>query len=211
VAWWKFDEGSGQLATDSSGNGLTGMLGASGGADGSDPSWVNVHGGSALEFDGVDDRVQAPDYDILSAISISTWINWDAVRAHDGIVSKRTSNERRGNWALRLDGGGHVEWILWDSVDSSDSLISTGAVTPGTWTHVVVTFDGPAMTARLYINGPPDKTNSSFYGALANTPEQIVIGWGGQEIQYFDGRIEDVRIYDRALSQPEVSSLAVAP
>jgi hypothetical protein len=58
--------------------------------------------GGSLDLDGSGDFIEATDYDILNAITISAWINWDVVSDNKGIVAKRASNENNGNWALRL-------------------------------------------------------------------------------------------------------------
>ena len=60
VANWSFDDGSGQLATDSSGNGIDAQLGATSGADSSDPTWSSTGVNTSLEFDGVDDHLIVP-------------------------------------------------------------------------------------------------------------------------------------------------------
>ena len=77
-----------------------------------------------MDFDGSDDYVLGPDYDILSAITISAWVNADLVDAGDGILSKRTSSENAGNWLLRFDNAaaGILGWMVWDGVDSSEDF-----------------------------------------------------------------------------------------
>jgi hypothetical protein len=107
----------------------------------------------ALDFDGSDDYLQSSDYDILSTITVSAWVNWDAISANnEGIVSKRTSDENNGNWALRFNSGLY-EWMVWDGIDSSDKLYSLSAPTAGQWEYVVLTFDDPSNTAKIYIDG----------------------------------------------------------
>jgi hypothetical protein len=156
--------------------------------------------GGSLDFDGLGDpngdSVRAPDYDILNAITISAWINWDGARTDDGIVSKRVDNEVLGNWALRMDETtvGLLEWMVWDGVDSSQKLRSVSTIGTGSWKYVVLTFDDPNNTAKIYINGALDNSETSFSKGLANTPQQIAIGWSGQGGQYFDGRIDEVRL-----------------
>ena len=211
-AYWNFDEGgAAQTASDSTGNGRDGTLGTTTSVEASDPTWGCVTGGNALEFDGSDDQVLVGDHDLLSAISISAWINWDAVTVDDGIVSKRTGTEVLGNWALRMDGrsaSGLLEWMVWTGNDASQKFYSTTAIGTGAWTHVVLTFDETTNTAKFYINGTLDNTSTTFTNDLEDTTESIIIGWAGQTSQFFDGRMDEVRIYDYALSQSEVTSLA---
>ncbi|MCI0854579.1 MAG: DUF2341 domain-containing protein, partial [Chloroflexi bacterium] len=209
-AYFAFDEGTGQTAADSSGNSRDGTLGTTTSVESSDPTWGCVTGGSALDFDGSDDQVLVGDYDLLNAISISAWINWDVLTTDDGIVSKRTATEVNGNWALRLDntGTGRLEWMVWSGFDTSQDFYSVSAIGTGAWTHVVLTFDETTNTAKFYINGTLDNTTTSFTNDLEDTTEPIIIGWAGQTSQFFDGRIDDVRIYDYALNQSEVTALA---
>jgi len=215
VADWRFDEGTGQTVIDSSGYGNHGVRGDTAASEGSDPAWVCSAGASALDFDGVDDHVLAPDYDVLNTVTISTWIKWDVNGASDGIISKRIDNEVAGHWALRFDNSNpsYLEWMVWSGLDSSQSLLTTtdfSAIGPGVWTHVVLTFNDSTNTATFYVNGAAD-SSGSITNNLSNTAEPIVIGWSGQGSQYFDGRIDDLLIYDRILSPAEISALAGLP
>ena len=210
-AYWNFDEGgAAQTAADSSGNGRDGTLGSTTSVEGSDPSWSCVSSGYALEFDGSDDQVLVGDHDLLNAISISAWINWDAITTSDGIGSKRTGTEVLGNWALRMDdtGSGLLEWMLWTGSGARQVFNSTSAINIDEWTHVVLTFDETTNTANFYINGTLDNTTTSFTNNLEDNAQDIIIGWAGQSSQYFDGHIDDLRLYDYALTQPEVTTLA---
>jgi hypothetical protein len=177
-----------------------------------DPTWTCVSGGNTLNFDGVDDQVLAPDYDVLNTISISTWIKWDVLGASEGIISKRTDTEVAGNWALRGDNStpGLLEWMVWSGLDSSQSLNTSTTITPGVWTHVVLTFNDSTNAANFYINGSSN-SSGSITNNLANTPQPIIIGWSGQNVQFFDGSIEDLRIYNRVLAPAEISALAASP
>jgi hypothetical protein len=215
VADWRFDEGSGQTVADSSGYGNHGVRGDTAATESSDPMWVCSAGASALDLDGVDDHVLATDYDVLNTITIAAWIKWDVNGASDGIISKRTDNEVAGNWALRFDNTSpaYLEWMVWSGLDSSQSVLTTTdftAIGPGVWTHVVVTFNDTTNVASFYVNGAPDNSGS-ITNNLANTTDPIVIGWSGQGAQYFDGRVDDVRIYDRILTPAEISTLAASP
>jgi hypothetical protein len=214
IGHWAFDEGTGQTASDSSGTGNNGTLGTTSGVEASDPTWVCVTGGNALDFDGTDDLVTAPDYDVLNAITISAWVYADTLSTSDGIISKRTGTEVAGNWALRVDNttADHLEWMVWSGVDSSTSqLSSVGSITTGAWIHVAVTFDDATNTTRFYFNGTPDLFGTNVTYPLANNAQPIAIGWSGQGSQNFDGRIDDVRIYSRVLSPAEISALAASP
>jgi hypothetical protein len=162
--------------------------------------------GGSLDFDGSDDYIQATDYDILGAITISAWINWDAVRDHDGIAAKRTSDENNGNWALRLTDTSLLEWMVWSGVDSSAKFYSVSTIPTGAWKHVVLTFDDSTNTAKVYIDGSVDNTTTSFGNNLADTPELIRIGSDGQGTPLYNGRIDGVRISNSIRSADWISA-----
>jgi CSLREA domain-containing protein len=148
----------------------------------------------ALDFDGSDDYLQSSDYDILSTITVSAWVNWDAISANnEGIVSKRTSDENNGNWALRFNSGLY-EWMVWDGIDSSDKLYSLSAPTAGQWEYVVLTFDDPSNTAKIYIDGGLDNSTTSMTKNLADTPEIIKIAQHGQGSTTLNGKLDEVRL-----------------
>jgi hypothetical protein len=90
IGHWQFDEGSGQVATDSSGNGNNGQLGSTAGADANDPIWVDGISGKALGFDGVDDYVEIP-YDPsfnLSSFTLEVWLKFTQNDTYAGIISR---------------------------------------------------------------------------------------------------------------------------
>ncbi len=80
----------------------------------------------------------------------------------------------------------------------------------GSRIHVAATFDDATNTAQIYINGSPNATNS-VTNALVATAQPIRIGWGAQSGQFFDGLLDDVRIYNSVLSPAEISALAATP
>ena len=82
---------------------------------------------------------------------------------------------------------------------------STGSILPGVWQHVTVTYDKVKVT--FYINGKQD-TQLGMTGGLKSSTNQISIGKDGSYAQYpYNGLIDDVRIYNRALSAAEIAEL----
>jgi hypothetical protein len=194
-AVWHLDEevagtGTTDLYQDSSGNlnhgdDQTASTGQAG----------QVNGGQ--EFDGSADDVLAPDYDILNELTISAWINADVLGTSDGIISKRTSTEVNGNWALRVDGTNpdRLEWIVWTGSGSSDRSESSAASLSATnWIYVVMTYDDAANTVEFFIDGSPDLTDTGMSNSIIDNPQQIAIGWAGQGSQFFNGHLDEVRL-----------------
>src|SRR3989344_4707522 len=206
VGYWNLDEGPGTTAADSSGSGNTGTL-----TNG--PTWTTGKVGSgALSFDGVNDGVNlgTPNsLNITGAVTVSAWINYRTASLHEAI-------------AVHADGGadfGGQQYMLTMrsstavgfAVNNGTALLisSNGTVSPNTWYHVVGTYNG-VDTTKLYINGvQTDSDISAGFGALNNIPTQkIGIGAAIQNNRgYLDGLLDEVRVYNRALSASEVTEL----
>lgn len=206
VGYWKFDEGSGNTATDSSGNNNHGTLN-------NGPAWVPGKFGKALSFDGVDDFVQIPQsssLDVTDQITVEAWVYPRAYVGSFGDVSHIVSR--------CADNGGHIYVLsvhadgkVWFSVNPmSGEKLSVANLTLNTWTHLAMTYDGAYI--RLYINGYLDSSYVQS-GSIYTTGNWLAIGCkptgsgGGPGIYaYFNGIIDEVRIYNRALSQQEIQS-----
>jgi hypothetical protein len=184
-------------ASDSSGNGNTGAL--VGGVT-HVPSLTGL--GNALNFNGVDGYVVAADSSSLNtrfAITVSAWINADDWNGNRRLVQKgNNDNEYR-----LLAEGGHLVFDL-AGVGRLDqaALPSTGA-----WHNVTGTYDG--FTMKLYVDGNlVQQANAG--GQINVTPDPLYIGTKNATAppgDHFKGRMDEVRIYARALSQAEIQLL----
>jgi len=202
VAWWKFDDGSGNIAVDSSGNGHNGTLVG-------DTSWVDGILNGALAFDGDGDYVdigKSPDFDIKNQITVSAWIKVNAFdRDWQAIVAK---GDRA--WRLQRNAG-----------DRTLEFACSGLVVPGTdwgqiygntdvndghWHHVAGVYDEEKL--YLYIDGSLD-ASAEAPGNIRVNDEPAYIGENSQTPnRFWNGLIDDVRIYSYALSTEEISEIA---
>ena len=196
VAHWGFDEGSGGTAFDSSGNGNDGTL------VGPTRSTGTV---GALIFDGIDDYVQVgPALVMSSAVSIAAWIHPMGPGSDIGgiIVNKE------GEYQVARFPDGSIRWAF-ANIDPGWSFIDTGHVAPtNRWTHVAVVYDNGIV--KTYANGQLVHTHAGS-GAIGDVSESLSdfrIGGRQGEAQHFQGLIDDVEIFDRALDAGEVVSLA---
>jgi hypothetical protein len=197
VAHWTFDEGAGTVAFDSSGNGNDGIFVG-------DPQWVDGVIGGALEFNGDDylDCGNGPSLQIQDAITIAFWFNvdafqntWEAFMAM-GDDSYRTS---------RGDGTGDATH-MGVSGTTIGSFNGTVIVTGGQWHHMSAVYDG--SEARIYIDGVLDTTNPGT-GQINISNYNFWIGNNSQQTgRFLHGILDDVRIYNQALSATEISRIA---
>jgi len=197
VGWWKFDDGSGTTARDSTGQNDAPIYGA---------TWANGIIGGALSLDGVNDYVSTSSVVMTDTqdITMAGWVYWNATSGNSvifyngdtgtsgyGVLVNNGACEA-GNKIVVLIGG-----INCDAVSSSTTLPTN------TWTHVALTREGTAW--KLYVNGDYKHTGTTN----PNTPAgSTLIGAGTTpELNNFNGLIDDVRIYDRALSAAEIQAL----
>ena len=197
VGWWTFDEGSGATAADSSGMGNDGTVNGA--------TWAGGTIGGALSFDGTSDYVAIPnesDYDCAGAVSVCAWIKADpSMGAWKGAVTKSDNmNLQRYNDTAK---------IVWQTNGTSQyQLQSASDVIDDQWHHVVGTYDG--ADKKLYVDGVLDAT-AACTGSIDTTDEPVEIGRNSHHDSYYwKGLIDDVRIYNRAITPAEVAALHAA-
>lgn len=205
AAWWTFDEGKGTEAVDTSRHKGSGVLR-------NGPVWTAGARRGALSFDGVDDYVEIPDsprLHIPGPFSVSAWIYVEQFPSSQYgmyVVSDYNQDGTRSSFGLRILPSGSAQFF-WQS-DETHSTHATSArpIRLGAWVHLAAVWDGKLR--RLYIAGAADGENA--------TPQPRPDAGGAPAIGrpgafsglYFRGRIDDVRVYARALSPKEVAALA---
>jgi hypothetical protein len=223
IAHWTFDEGSGQTAADSSGNSRDGTLGSTTGADANDPTWACVTGGNALDFDGTNDYVEDADGELyingVTALTLALWVKSDVTGTDKGVfISEDPSSGSDNILALRYDaagGNGGGTNVIKASVNvsgTSGNYESAQNVQTTSWQHLTLTWSSGNQLA-LYIDGnldTPTFNSSARTGTLSNATK-LLIGKGTKDASAgWDGQIDDVRLYDRVLSQAEITALAAS-
>lgn len=211
---WLLDESSGLIAYDSSKSAGHGTLVG-------DPSWSPIsaypESAGSLEFDGVDDAVSiTSDLDpSANQLTLAAWFRADDFDVHDArIVSKATGSSDAEHWFMlsTLDTGGakRLRFRLKAGGVTTTLIASSGDLLPGQWTHVAALYDGNAM--KLYRNGllvgstPKTGLIDSAPGVTTAIGNQPATATGGA--RPFDGLIDDVRVYTRALEEMEIALLA---
>ena len=193
VAAYGFEEGRGASVADLSGNGNTGTLSRG-------VAWT-PHGrfGSALKFDGSSGRVDildAPSLRLTTAMTLEAWVN-------PATVSSDWSNliyKGNDNYALAAtsDQAGPPAGRRGVNKASGTALLPTNI-----WTHIAVTYDKTMV--RLYVNGMQVSSRLST-ADIPTSAFPLQIGGDSLHGQYFQGLIDEVRVYNRALSQAEIQA-----
>jgi hypothetical protein len=194
AAYWRLDDGSGTTAADSGSAKHTGVL--KGG-----PTWTTGMRGGALMLDGKGDYVDCGDLRDLpagrAARSICAWAKTDTIASGwRWIVAYGTGGQGQAMFlglnGNVLFGGGYSDDLQWN-----------GLWSPGVWHHVCLTYDG--TTARLYADGQQVTSSLKTWNLVLN---RVCLGRQVNDAaEFWDGAIDDVRIYRRALPQTDVKSV----
>ena len=205
VGHWRFDEGSGTVAVDSSGKGNDGtILG--------NAAWVTGRIGSALDFDGSDDIVildDDPSLDIEDALTICLWVNAPDVVAPNHMVTKQPSGTAGtnypGNYEFRIKSN-TIQFLHQTSQGTNYSLYqSASPIMAGEWHHAAVSIVEGGFV-ELYLDGASagSVAQSGTLGVLND--ESLRIG-GRKDSKFFNGILDDVYIYNRALTPDQIEGL----
>jgi hypothetical protein len=203
VAAYSFDAGSGATLADASGKGNSGTI--------SGATWTaSGKYGKALTFDGVNDWVTVNDsstLDLSSTMTIEAWVFPTAINGWESVILK----EANGDLAYGLysdnngnDSGGPRRPIV--SVRQGGNTYWTpGAaqVALNNWSHLAATFDGSNL--KMYVNGTLASTLSAP-GSISVSANPLRMGGNSVWGEWFDGRIDEVRIYNRVLLQSEIQN-----
>ena len=211
AAYWSFDEGSGTTASDSSGNGNTGTL--HGGA-----TWTDGKSAKALDFNGVDGYVQIPQsssLDVTAQVTVETWVYLRAYVDSTGMNSHLVSRSDSSGGPLYVLATFANGKINYDAGPFSGYHSSVATLPLNSWTHLAMTYNGASVC--LYINGVLD-SNYAQSGSIPTTSNWLAIGCkptapsgGPGTYAYTNGTIDEVRIYNRALTQQEIRTVMDLP
>jgi hypothetical protein len=198
VGYWSFHEGFGSITLDSSGKDNDGIiLGA---------TWAKGRVGKALQFDGIDDYIDCGNKTALNISgdgTISTWIKI----ADPEYSSYMRIASSKSTW----DAATGYEWEYHPSLNrlvfsgsGTDTARADNVDLDTHWHHVVAVIKG--TTATLYCDGL-DKTTDAAVGALVSSDYPLRIGRQSMGGSFFKGLIDEVSVYNRALSADEVTQL----
>ncbi len=202
VAAYSFDEASGATANDDSGHANTGTFQGAG--------WGVGRVGSAATFDGASSLVNVADsssLDLTSAMTLEAWVlpatigdPWQTV-----LFKEQPSNVV---YSLYASSSGAVPASSVFVAGSENDVRGTASIPAGAWTHLASTYDGNVL--RMYVNGTLS-ASEPMTGALTASSGMLRIGGNTIWPEWFKGRIDEVRIYSRTLSQGEIQNDMATP
>lgn len=207
IAHWKLDEGSGSVTADSSGNGHTGSL--VGGA-----AWTPGRIGQAVVLDGVDDHVSAAHAADENAfpLTVAVWFKTTTTTGARGVVNKYRASSFNG-YQVFLKNGNVCAWYVRDLnnsiYDGTNCLFSVPGFNDGLWHHAAFVVDASGGT--LYVDGTA-RGQRAWTGTPGpvTTLEPVHLGhYPGATAgtEFLPGAVDDVRLYNRALTAAEVAQL----
>ena len=201
VAAYGFDEGSGTTVTDQSGGGNTGTV--------SDTTWAATGKyGKALQFNGSSALVTIPDaasLHLTTGMTLEAWVNpstvngnWRDViyKGNDNYYLEATSTNASKPDAGLIAGGSYAD------------AYGSAALTANTWTYLAETYDG--ATLRLYVNGT-QVASTAHTGTISASTNPLQIGGDSLYGQNFAGMIDEVRIYNTALTPTQIQTDQTTP
>ena len=200
-----FDEGSGNIAHDLSGNGNHGEVVGVG-------SWIGGNYNGGFHFDGAT-RITIPNAEPLSSLthpmSVGCWVHPDVLGGWRQLVEM----DGDAGWKIGFNDSGVVVWTTYHVKDFTSQTV----IESGKWTHVAATWDG--SQAIVYVNGEPDDPIEGGGVIDVKNEPSLDIGYRRtSESSWYEGGIDDVFIFNKVLEQQEIkdimgglSALAVEP
>jgi len=205
IGWWKLDESSGRDVTDASGNNYLGTIPQG------EPKWQTTGGkiNGALLFDGKGDYVRIANeskFDFNGEVTVAAWIKvnrfdkeWQAIVTKGDSAWRLQRNQNTGALEFACTG------LKVPSGSPYGGLYGNKTVDDGKWHHVAGVYDGEKM--YIYIDGMVDVSQPAS-GAIAANDHPVFIGENAEmNGRFWNGLIDDVRVYNCALGQTEITAL----
>ncbi len=200
VAYYKFDEGkngtcgSGKDVCDTSGNANDGSWNGTG-----TNHWTTGKYGKAGGFNGSNDYVSGSNAIVLNNMTVEAWVKTKINNYSVGGTIVEGQYNNGGPFYFSINGSNPMIWYHTTSVTSFGGSTS---VSDGLWHHVAFTFDG--TTGIIYTDGKHDGQSTAISGNLASMPSAPLIGKEAGNRWYFNGSLDDVKIYNYARTPDQI-------
>ncbi len=201
--YWRMDEGTGQQIGDASAYRANGTLGSTDAAESSDPAWTPGIHGTALAFDGSDDRITVPmtrALNVSEAFTVSAWMRPNETGEQALVDADPDDYDDTVDGYTLFQASSGIGLAYGD--DTIDT-VTGGSLSTGTWHHVAATGDGD--TVRLYIDGQQVASTPQDANLTPDTGT-MTLGWqecSGCE-RPFNGTLDAVRVSSRARTAGEL-------
>ncbi|WP_406662141.1 LamG-like jellyroll fold domain-containing protein [Methanolobus sp. ZRKC3] len=200
IAWWKLNENTGTLASDSIGS-HDGTINSA--------SWTTGINSSALNFDGSTSYVQVNER-IISGypFTISAWVKTTDSGSDQAIANIADSSHNKKYYGIYVDSSGKASLM---ARKTQEKRIIGSTINDGNWHHVVGVFTS-ANDRTLYVDGLINGTDTATVNFDVNVDRWAFGRWtDSTPSNYFDGSIDEVKLWDRALNATEVQQLYLNP
>lgn len=199
IGWWKFNETSGTVAYDSSGNAKNGTV--------NNGIWAGGKFSNALSFNGATTHVLLPAsslYDV-QALTISAWTN-AATYNQNALIFEKTTNGSYNTQYSCFISGNYIYFRTYNASAVGDDLYAGSPPFGPSWNNIVCMYDG--VKKYIYLNGI-ERASANYSQTLATNPAGIA-AMGAVPIAagyFYNGLMDDVRLYNRALSSSEIQQI----
>lgn len=202
VAYWKFDDGTGTAANDSTSNNLDGTI--------TEATWQTEDlcvAGKCLLFDGSNDEVTVADnaaLDFTGDFTLSAWAKANTL-ANNFIISKTNASDNLGGYGMLVGANGEVYCRTAHGSGYDDSSTALGVVTTNQWYNLTVVRSG--TSCKVYVNGQ-DRTNTAdTHTTMTANSHAVKIGTRPDEGgEFWDGFIDEPKIYNFALTEAQIEA-----
>lgn len=217
VAYYSFDDGAGEVLKEGSGNGTDGELFNFDFTD--DSNWTEGQVGGALEFDGIDDFVIAPEYELAEeALTVALWAFSDDNVTWASLVKNWAGPPGQFHFGL---GPGDADTLNIFITGDDGAAVNVGQDLDDfpleEWEHVAFVADPESETVTQYRNGEV-VSEEEYVGAFTDAPINSALGIGvkpnaagdgadGGVPAYWDGKLDDLGVWTRALSADEIKQI----
>ncbi|RYD60622.1 MAG: tandem-95 repeat protein, partial [Verrucomicrobiaceae bacterium] len=200
-AWWKLDETTGTNTDDTTGRLQDGTV--------SGAAWASGLTGNALNFDGIDDGVLVGTSAAVTGsgdLSLTAWVKVDPGSALGTVIQQREAGAsgHQGEYMLNVNANGTVNFFIYGTSTYQFDLTTAATINDGQWHHLTALRSGTA--GKIYIDGVEAANGSGTIQPLQS--RGVAIGYDYRDLnKRFKGLIDDVRVYERALSAAEIDGL----
>ena len=207
VGYWKLDETSASVdVQDSSPNNEDGDPRGGASVSTSDLAPLLFSNTASRDLDGNNDyiRFSTSSHLFPSDITVSFWAKTDGNPSQwDGLVCKTNGTSWTKGWGFFFNSSSQVRFFI----QNHSSNYSYASINPTQWNHILGTFNNSSNVLTVYVNGVAG-TSDTYTSSSFNRTRRFTIGRCGNNAYNINGKIDDVRIYDRVLTTTEIAALA---